>query len=115
MSAESHDCACRDLLVLLDDVATFLGVELLRERSRSNEVAEENGQMAPLAVGSFLMLRNNTIRSGWSVGNADRRSALAAKSRCRRVLESALHAPLFERRAALLAELEPFRIVRLAV
>jgi hypothetical protein len=37
------------LLVLRDEIAPFLGVELLRERRRPDEIAEEHRQLAALA------------------------------------------------------------------
>jgi hypothetical protein len=36
-------------VVLREDVAPVFGVELLRERCRADEVAEEDGQLAALA------------------------------------------------------------------
>jgi hypothetical protein len=43
VAAEAHDGAGGGLLILRDEVAPFLRVELLRERSRADEVAEEDG------------------------------------------------------------------------
>ena len=51
VATEARDGAGGSLLVLRDDLAPLLGVELLREWRRANEVAEENRQMAPLTGG----------------------------------------------------------------
>jgi hypothetical protein len=49
VAAEARDGAGGGLLVLRDEVAPLLGVELLRERRRADEIAEEDGQLAALA------------------------------------------------------------------
>jgi hypothetical protein len=49
MTAEARDGARCGLLVLSDQVAPLLSVELLRERRRTDQVAEEDGQLAALA------------------------------------------------------------------
>jgi hypothetical protein len=72
------------LLVLRDDVAPFLGVELLRERRRADQIAEEDGQLAALTgvrnvcverrprrrAGSALLFRgdNPPLMSAWKMG-----------------------------------------------
>src|SRR5262249_57157197 len=49
VAAEAPDGPRGGLLVLRDEVAPLLGVELLRERRRADQVAEKNGQLAALA------------------------------------------------------------------
>src|SRR5262249_52201236 len=49
VAAEAPDGGGGGLLVLPDDVAPLLGVELLRERRRADQVAEEHRQLAALA------------------------------------------------------------------
>ena len=49
VAAEAPDGAGGGLLVLRDEVAPLLGVELLRERRRADQVAEEHRQLAALA------------------------------------------------------------------
>ena len=49
VAAEARDGAGGGLLVLRDEVAPLLGVELLRERRRADQVAEEHRQLAALA------------------------------------------------------------------
>jgi hypothetical protein len=43
VAAEAYDGARGGALVLRDDVAPLLGIELLRERRRADQVAEEDG------------------------------------------------------------------------
>ncbi len=64
------------LLVLRDEVAPLLGVELLRERRRADQVTDEDGQLATLA-----RLRCGFRPEGrrWSAGRSGRgREPLAA-------------------------------------
>jgi hypothetical protein len=49
VAAEALDGAGCGLLVLREEVAPILGVELLRERRRADQVAEEHRQLAALA------------------------------------------------------------------
>jgi hypothetical protein len=49
VAAEARDGAGGGLLVLREEVAPLLGVELLRERRRAHQVAEEHRQLAALA------------------------------------------------------------------
>src|SRR5262245_42602206 len=49
VAAEAPDGPRGGLLVLRDEVAPLLGVELLRERRRAHEVAEEDGELTALA------------------------------------------------------------------
>src|SRR5262249_6084422 len=49
VAAEAPDGAGGGLLVLREEVAPLLGVELLRERRRAHQVAEEHRQLAALA------------------------------------------------------------------
>ena len=49
VAAPALDRDACGLLVLPDDVAPLLGVELLGERRRADEVAEEDGELAALA------------------------------------------------------------------
>jgi hypothetical protein len=49
VAAEARDGAGGGLLVLRDEVAPVLGVELLRERRRADQVAEQHRQLAALA------------------------------------------------------------------
>jgi len=62
MAAEARDGADCRVLELRDDVATLLGIELLRERRGADEVAEEYGQLAALAV---------AMRVGWLLPGGD--------------------------------------------
>ena len=49
MAAEARNGTGGDLLVLRDEVAPLLGVELLRESGRADEVAKEHRELAALA------------------------------------------------------------------
>src|SRR5262249_50839268 len=49
VAAEAPDGAGGGLLVLREEAALLLGVELLRERRRADQVAEEHRQLAALA------------------------------------------------------------------
>src|SRR5438034_2844217 len=55
VAAEARDGAGGGLLILRDEVAPLLGVELLRERRRADEIAEEHRQLAALAGGCALV------------------------------------------------------------
>src|SRR5438046_293197 len=55
VAAEARDGAGGGLLILRDEVAPLLGVELLRERRRADEVAEEHRQLAALTGGCALV------------------------------------------------------------
>jgi len=49
VATEARDGPGGGLLVLRDEVAPLLGVELPRERRRADEVAELHGELAALA------------------------------------------------------------------
>ena len=49
VAAEAYDGAGGGLLVLREEVAPLLGVELLRERRRADQVAEKHRELAALA------------------------------------------------------------------
>jgi hypothetical protein len=87
VAAEAHDRTGCGVLVLRDDLAPLLGVELLRERRRANEVAEENRQMPPLA-GQPGVSRNR-LPLNWC-RLVERVGALRAEPGFRRALALAL-------------------------
>jgi hypothetical protein len=51
VAAEAHDDGGGFLLILRDEVAPLFGVELLGERRRADQVAEQDCQLAALAGG----------------------------------------------------------------
>ncbi len=114
VAAEARDRARCGLLVLRDDVAPFLGVELLRERRRADQVAEQNRQLAALAG----MRRSCQFR--WSgglrrCGLAEGRAAIAAELRLWLQLLTTARTLVGQLRSARLAEAQPGVVSRLAL
>ena len=97
VATEARDGAGGSLLVLRDDLAPLLGVELLREWRRANQVAEENRQMAPLTGGCGAGCRTCQF---WSIGvGRALRTRREMRRTCRRSRRSAGFPPCISRNA----------------
>src|SRR6185369_8506899 len=93
------------LLVLPDDVAPILGVELLGEQCRADQVAEENGQLS-----AFTRRRGSVCRRGAGYRRERRRqladgpATFAAKLLAPRILRAAVRATMLQCGAAVAAK-----------
>ena len=120
VAAPALDCGACGLLVLSDDVAPLLGVELLRERGRADQVAEENRELPALArrrdccSARLGRPRRTTGRRLVTCGN-QRRSAIAAELLARRVVRAAVRASVSESSATFAAEFLPGGVLCAAV
>ena len=99
VAAEAPDGAGGGLLVLRDEVAPLLGVELLRERRRADQVAEEHRQLAALA-GRHRGLGLGRRRAGCGRPGREPRAAAAAELLAGLVRRATRGATRGERRTA---------------
>jgi hypothetical protein len=107
VTAPELDGGARGLLVLRDDVAHLFGVELLGERRRADEVAEEDRQLPALALGSTPGLGPRLVDGGpahLAGAGVSSAPAAAAEVLVRIVLRPARGTDLTEAGPALRAE-----------
>src|SRR5262249_16780411 len=109
VAAEAPDGPRGGLLVLRDEVAPLLGVELLRERRRAHEVAEEDGELTALA-GRYRGVGRGRRRATRAPRGREPRPAPAAELLAGLARRATRRAERRERDAAFRAK-APFRAV----
>ena len=108
MPAETFYGLRRRAMVLVDDFAPLLGIEMAGDLGRADQIAEKNGQMPPLASWAVTCQRLRTTRRG----SIEWRSALRAELSFGWVLETTLLTSVREGGCALNAELRVLRVFR---
>lgn len=90
VSAEARDRVRRQAMVFADGLAPFLGIELRRNRCRSDEIGEQHREMTPLARHFSRPDRRHCRRRGDRSANqrSEHRAASAAEFGCRGVLKT---------------------------